>query len=497
MNRRSLFFIIGVISLTSTISAQLPKELDTYIEDARVKSGTPGVAIAVVKDGKVLATKGYGVRTLGRPELVDENTVFDTASLTKSFTAAVIATLVDEGKMRWDDPVRRHLPQVEFVDPYRTASVTIRDLLSHRVGVEQGNFIFRFTNYDTAEVLRRMRFLEERSPFRTSMIYSNIGYAAAAEAAAAAAKTPFLELVRTRLLAPLGMRDSTAGTDHTLAANHASSHGLVDGAHVPIRTNKIASIHGANAVNSTARDMATWLLFHLGDGTWNVNGQSKRIVSAEAMNEMHAPQNIIPTTAEMRAARGVHFFAAYALGWQVMDFRGHKMLWHSGSADGMPVYMCILPDDAIGVLVMTNSWEAGTLHGALAARIMDTLLGNPLKDTAAEALEAQRRASQSGPEPARTPGTKPTAPLDAYAGTYADTPHGDMVVTYAGGKLTLQFGGGEKADLEHWHHDVFRVRWQDRVNGWADTFAAFALDATGKPRRFEMPLGRDVIEATR
>lgn len=493
MKRTSLFLLAGVIFLTSTLDAQLPKELDDYLEDAVKRSQSPGVAVAVVKDGKVLATKGYGVRTLGKPERVDENTVFDTASLSKSFTAAVIATLVDEGKMRWDDPVRRHLPHFELADPYRTANVTIRDLLAHRVGLEQGNFVMRFTNYDTAEVIRRMRFLEERNPFRTGFIYFNLGYAAAAEAAAAAAGVPFVDLIRTRLLEPLGMRDSTAGPDHTLAANHASSHGLVDGVHSPIRTHKRHNIYGANAVNSTARDMTRWLLFSLGDGTW----EGKRIISAAAMREMQSPHNIIPTTPEMRAARGVHFFGAYGLGWQVMDYRGHKMFWHSGSADGMPVYMCILPEEKIGVLVMTNSWEAGVLHGALAGRILDTLLGKPLKDNAGEAIEMQRNASAPAPEPVRIADTKPSRPLDAYAGPYVDTPHGDMVITHEGGKLTLQFGGGEKADLEHWHHDVFRVRWQDRVNGWADSFAAFALDATGTPRRFEMNLGRDVIEAVR
>ncbi len=490
---RSLFLALHVIFLTSRISAQLP-ELDTYIENARKEWGCPGIAVAIVKDGKVLMTKGYGVRTLGRPELVDENTMFDTASLSKSFTAAAIATLVDEGTMSWDDPVRRHLPQIEFSDPYRTANVTIRDLLSHRVGVEQGNFMFRWTNYSTEEVLRRMRFLEERQPFRTSLIYSNVGYAAAAEAAAAAAKMPFADLVRTRLIEPLGMRDTTVGIDHDLAANHAKSHGMVDGVHRPIRTKKKLNILGANAVNSTAADMASWLLFSLGDGTW----EGKRLISAAAMNEMQTPQTIFPTTPEMRAARNVHFFGAYGLGWQVMDFRGHKMFWHSGSADGMPVYMCILPKEKIGVLVMTNSWAAGTLHGALAGRILDTLLGTPNPpDGAADVIAANKRNNVPPPEPPRIAGTKPSRPIDAYAGTYVDIPHGDLVVKHENGNLTLQFGGGEIADLEHWHHDVFRVRWQDRVNGWADTLAAFALDAEGTPVRFEMRMNRDVFEAVR
>jgi CubicO group peptidase (beta-lactamase class C family) len=487
---KRFFFILGVIFLTLAVNAQLPPELDAYIAEAQKRGNSPGVAIAVVKDGKVLAAKGFGVRALGSPQLVDADTMFDTASLTKSFTAAVIATLVDEGKMKWDNPLRRYLPQVEFSDPYRTATVTIRDLLAHRVGVEQANYLFRFTNYSTAEVLRRMRFLRERAPFRTEMIYSNIGYAAAAEAAAAAAKMPFAELVRKRLVEPLGMRDTTVAIDHTLAANHASSHAMVNGVHRPIRTAKSRAIEGANAVNSTANDMAKWLLFSLGDGTW----EGRRIISEQAMREMHSPQIIIPTTPEFRTARGVNFFAAYGLGWQVMDFRGHRMLWHSGSADGMPVYMAILPDDRLGVLVMTNSWEAGTLHGALASRILETLLGLPLHDPVTELVESRKRAAaMPATEPVHIANTKPSRPLDAYAGTYTDVVHGDMVVKLDAGKLTMQFGGGEIADLEHWHYDTFRVRWQDRVNEWADTFATFTLDATAVPVRMEMRLPRDVV----
>jgi CubicO group peptidase (beta-lactamase class C family) len=492
--------LLFVLFAASTLSAQLPPELDAYIENARVNGSVPGIAVTVVRDGKVLVTKGYGVRRLGSPELVDENTVFDIASLSKSFTAAAVATLVDEGKMTWDDPLRRWVPYAEFADPYRTANVTMRDLLSHRVGVEAGNWMFRITGYTTEEVLRRMRFLRERGPFRGTMLYSNVGYSAAGEAAAAAANMPYADLVRTRLVEPLGMRDTTVSTQHTLAPNHASPHASIAGIQQPIRNKKALNTAPAGALNSTAKDMANWLLFNLGDGTW----EGKRVISAAAMNEMHSPQNIIPTTPAMREARGVHFFGAYGLGWQVMDFRGHEMLWHSGSADGMPVYMAILPDDDIGVLVMTNSWDAGTLHGALAARILDTLLGvKEPKDWAGETIEAQQRAAKRAAEElaalekTRIPNTKPSRALDAYAGTYVDPVIGDITITNENGKLVMQAARGERADLEHWHHDVFRVRWRDRAYEFADSFAAFGLGVDGAPRRLDMRIYRDTIEAVR
>lgn len=488
--KRFFFWLIGVISLTSSVNAQMPKELDSWIEAARREWRAPGVSVAIVKDGKLLAAKGYGVRELGKPEPVDENTMWDIASLAKSFTSAAIATLVDEGKMRWDDPVRKHLPGLELSDAYLERNLTIRDLLCHRAGLERADFMWRFTNYDTAEVLRRVRYMETREPFRATFFYSNVGYTMAGEAAAATAGMLWGELVRTRLLEPLGMHDTTAGVVHTLAPNHVTGHAEIDGVEQPIRNKKGMSTLPAGGVNSTARDIARWMIFHLGDGTW----EGKKIVSTAAMNEMHAPQNIIPTTPEMRKSRNVEFFGAYGLGWQIMDFRGHKMYWHSGGADGMPTYMAVLPEDKIGVAVFVNTWSAPTLHGTIAGRVLDTLLATGKGDA-----EPPKRPAATPPEtPARTQGTSPSRPLETYAGTYENKLHGAMIVRHENGKLSLQFGGGEIGDLTHWHYDTFRVTWRDRAYYFVDTFATFTLDAKGAPQKFEMPLGpRDVIVATR
>ena len=492
--KRLFFCVAGVIFLTcSAFAGDWTPELDAYIEKARVEWGAPGLAVVVVRDGQVLVAKGFGVRTLGKPERVDENTVFDIASLSKSFTAAAIATLVDEGKMRWDDPVRRHLPHFELADPYRTQHVSIRDLLAHRTGLEQGNMVFVLSGYDTAEVIRRMRYLREREPLRGGMIYSNLGYAAVAEAAAAAAGMSFPDLLRKRLIEPLGMRDTTVAVQHGESSpNHASGHAMIAGVEQPIRDRKSMNVLGANAVNTNARDLARWLIFQLGDGTW----EGKRIVSAQAMQEMHSPQNIIPTTPGMRAARGVRFFGAYALGWQVMDFRGRPMLWHSGGANGMPTYMAILPEQKIGVGVLVNTWSAPTLHGAIASRILDQLLDETPRDWSAEAITVMQKSS-GVPDRPRTPGTKPSRPLEAYAGDYEDPLYGTMTVRHENGKLTLQFAGGEIADLEHWHYDTFLARWRDRVFEFRDALVAFGLDAKGQPRRLEFSPGRDEIAAVR
>jgi CubicO group peptidase (beta-lactamase class C family) len=489
-----------VVLLTTSVAAQLPPGVDEYIEKSRQAWDVPGIAIAVVRDGKVVAAKGYGVRELGKPARVDADTLFDIASLSKSFTAAVAATLVDEGKMRWDDPVRKHLPSIEFPDPARTTGVTIRDLLSHRVGLETANTMLRYPNYDGAEALLRIRGLKEQQPFRTGMIYSNLMYGVAGEAVAAAGGASWQELVRTRLLAPLGMRSSTAGVAHETGSNYAKGHATIAGKQQPIRPMKHMVTLAAGGVNSTANDMTRWLLFQLGDGTW----EGKRIISAEAMEEMHSPHNIIPTTAPFRKARMVKYFAGYGLGWQVMDYRGHPMMWHSGNADGIPSYMAILPEEKIGVFVTINTWNALTLHGSIAGYILDALLGYPARDNIAEAVEANRAAlaraeeERQKLEASRATGTAPSRPLSAYAGVYRDPLHADLTVRVENDKLVMQFAKGQVADLEHWHYDTFRIAWRDPLFGeFYSTLATFGLDPSGQPRRLDFRSNRDDVAAIR
>lgn len=475
--------------LATSVHAQWSAKLDAEIEAARVAWEVPGIGLTVVRDGKVVVAKGYGFRRLGSPERVDAHTMFDIASISKSFTTAAAATLVDEKKMAWDDPVRKHLPEFALADPYLGQHVTMRDLFAHRHGLERADALFVYGNYTTQELIRRMRFLDEAQPFRTGVSYHNIAYAAAGEAIARTAGMPFADVLRKRLIEPLGMSESTVAVHHDVGVkNYSDGHSVSDGELKPIRAQKALNILGANAVNSTPHDMAKWLLFQLGDGTW----EGKRLISAAAMNEMQQSHAVVTTTPEFRAMRGLKHSAGYGLGWQVWDYHGHRMLWHSGGADGMPTYAAILPDEKIGVAVMVNSWHAPILHGAIAGRILNELLGRESKPD-----WAGKFVPRAAELPARTPDTKPSVALEQYAGTYADELYGDMVVKHANGKLTLQFGGGLTGDLEHWHYDTFRLRWHERVYDWADTQVTFALDAGGKPVRMEFRAGRSEVSGLR
>src|SRR6266480_1091607 len=447
-----------------------PQELDDYVAATVRDWEIPGVAIAVVKDGKVVVVKGYGVRELGKPETIDENTIFDVASLTKSFTAAAVASLVDEKKMSWDDPVRRFIPTIEFPDPYLTANITMRDLLCHRTGIRATNSAWYFTSLNRSQLFGLLKNMEIAAPFRTQSVYSNIGFTIAGEAAARAAGTTWENLIAQRIIVPLGMKRTTAVFAQAPAmGNIASGHALINGVQrvTPREGTPRETTAPAGAIQSSAADLATWMIFQLGDGTF----QGKRILSAEAMNEMHSPQIIIPTNEAFRTAGQVKYFGGYGLGWQVMDYRGNRMLWHSGTGDGQTAFLVLLPDSRLGVAVLVNSWKAGpALNNAIASRIVDYYLGIPTRDYSAEYHESWRRSVQQQIEATRKfeasqlKGTTPTLSLSQYAGVYRDKLGLDVKVWLEGDTLRLQYGGGEIAVLSHWHRDTFRAQWQNPLH---------------------------------
>lgn len=486
--------------------AGYPASLDAYVAKAVADWEVPGLAIAVVRNDSVLVAKGYGVRELGKPERVDENTVFSIASLTKSFTATAAAMLVDDGKLQWDAPARRYLPALAFRDPYLTENVTVRDLLAHRTGLHASNMAWQLTGAgraDRAEMIRRARYMEAEAPLRTRLVYSNLGYLLAGEAIAAAAGMPYEDVVRQRILAPLGMRSTTVDDSAAARApNRAMPHTMIGGVQRPIPWRDIDVIAAAGSVNSTAADMAQWLRFQMGDGTF----AGRRLVSADAFWEIHSPQQVIAVSPGMKSARMVEGWAAYAMGWQVMDYRGHPLVWHTGNADGMPAMMAILPQDHLGVVIMMNTWGAGLLHALLVNRVLDEYLGVPPRDWSGESLP-RKAAIRDGYDYAanvrrlsadRVSGTTPSHALAAYAGVYVDSLYGAQTVALENGRLTMRMGTGQVADLSHWHYDTFLVTWRDPL--FREVFPAlltFSSDYAGRVDRLTLPINRDVIRSAR
>ncbi|MEX2284436.1 MAG: serine hydrolase [Gemmatimonadota bacterium] len=471
----------ALFSGTARAGAQqtFPRALDDYVSQSVSRLELPGAALAVVKDGRVVVTKGYGVRELGKPDLIDANTIFDIASLTKSFTAAAVGALVDDGTLVWDDPVRRHLPQLTFADPYLTANVTLRDLLSHRTGIAAANQAAFSAVLPRAALIRAAARMPVVAPFRERYVYSNVGYTIAAEAAATAAGSSWRSLVTQRLLVPLGMTRTTA--DFAAApqlGNLAVGHALFGGVQRAVPRGGVSRIttEPAGAVQSSAADLARWMNFHLSNGSRD----GKRILSADALNDMHSPHIVSRTTSAFRESRQVKYYAGYGMGWQVFDYRGHRILWHSGNGDGQVAYMAIFPDAGLGVAVLVNSWKAdGSLNRAIASRIFDHYLNLPTRDYVAEWQEgriadADRRADEErAMATARQAAVRPTLPLAGYAGRFRDELALTWTVSLENDTLRIRHADGEQGTLTHWSANTFRVRWTNPLRADDAELAVF------------------------
>jgi len=409
--------------------------------------------------------------------------------------------LVDEGRISWDAPARRYLPQLEFSEMYLTDHITLRDLLSHRTGLHPANMMWQMTDIARPEIIRRARFLQSDKPFRTEEVYSNVGFTIAGEALAAAAQTSYEDLIRQRIFAPLGMRSTTISMrELSKQANRISPHAIIGGVQRPIAWRDIDVIAPAGAINSTANDMAIWLRFQLGIGTFG----GKQLVSAANMWEVHSPQVVFPVTAAMKRGRQVQGWPAYALGWNVMDYRGHPILWHSGNADGQPSIMTLFPDDHLGIVVMMNTWGAGVLHGMLTNRIADAYLGFPGRDWSGDLLprKAQIRAQDAQAltalEATRHSSGPASHDVAAYSGVYVDSLYGEQTVRSANGKLTLQMATGQIADLTHWSYDTFLAMWRDPLfREEYPSLLTFSADSDGAINHLVIHLNRDHIVSER
>jgi CubicO group peptidase (beta-lactamase class C family) len=442
----------------------------------------PGLALAVVKGDRLVLARGYGLREVGRPDLVDENTLFAVGSTSKAFTAAAIGMLVDEGKGSWDDPATLHLPELQLHDPYVTRQITVRDLLSHRSGLgRRADALWYGTEYDRAELLRRIRYLEPLpSGFRGGMGYQNIMYLAAGEVVGRASGTTWDDFVKERIFLPLGMGTSgTSPLDLPPGGNVAMPHVRRDGSVVRVPYRNLDNVGPAGSINSSAAEMARWVQMLLNGGQL----EGLRLLSDSTHRELFQPNVVSPVPPQLTAATGIHF-RFYAMGWVVENYRGRFVAWHNGGIDGMHAQVALLPSEGVAVVVLANFSGSGVPE-ALAYRVLDLHLGEALaRDWVAEQIRAAEEARQAADrararlEESRAQDTRPSLALAAYAGSYANDLYGRVTVREEGGRLVLEDFAGRSATLEHWHHDTFRLAWQDPMLG--QNFLTFGLDAAGR-----------------
>ena len=488
------FAVVLVASHSCAIAAGRstpPKDIDRYVSRVLQTFEVPGLALAIVKDGKVVLAKGYGERRIGDATRVDAQTIFPIASNTKAFTATALGILVEEGKVEWDTPVVRYLPWFALGDPYVTRELTVRDLLVHRSGLGLGAGDLLWwppSTYDRKEIARRLRYLPLATSFRSTYAYDNVLYLVAGEVIEAVSGKTWEEFVRERVLEPVGMTGSGIGLVGVPSTpNVAAPHARVDGKVRAIEAFTSANTNPAGGIESNAADMAKWMITQLDSG--RVAG-GKRIFSPRTTRELWAPVTLTPIGDAPRDLPALRRnFSGYALGFGVNDYRGRKLLSHTGGLPGYLSRVTLLPDLGLGIAVLTNQ-ESGAAYNAIVYRVLDHYLGVSDTDWLAGFAEMRRKAQMQAQEeaPAKRDSTSgPSLPPEKYAGTYTDLWYGDVTIERESGKLVMRFTHTPVlvGDLEHWQHDTFVVRWRDRTLR-ADAFVTFALNPDGSIDQVKM-----------
>lgn len=503
---RSLSAVLAAAGMLFTVSAWAapPADLDARVNAVIGKYGVPGMAVTIVEDGKTVVAKGYGVRRLGSPQKVDADTIFPTGSTGKAVTTAALAVLVDDGKIAWDDKVIEHMPWFQMYDPWVTREITIRDLLVHRsgLGLGAGDLLFvPRTSRTRAEAVHAVRHIAPATSFRNGYAYDNLLYVVAGQLIEEVSGKSWEAFVRDRVFKPAGMTVSTTEESARFSTvNRAQPHARIDGpirgfgtqVVLPEREGLGATAAPAGGVSSSANDMARWLTIQLGLGLLpGETSEGKRLYSEAAAREMWTPQVNIPIRAYPGAlAPTTPQFSAYALGWDVRDYRGVKVIQHGGAVFGVQTMVVLVPEKDVAFSLQINSEDGEVLLG-LQYELLDHYLGAPAHDWVGDfsAFKQGRAAGArqllaKGDE--RNKASKPSLPATGYTGAYSDSWYGPMTITQDKGRLRMDFRKTPNmvGTLTHWQYDTFVVSWDDK--SIEPAYVSFALDAAGKVDRITM-----------
>ena len=457
----------------------------------------PGVAIAVVQDGKVIYAKGYGYRDLEQKLPATTATLFPIGSITKSFTALTFAILKDEGKVDWDMPVRTYLPEFQMYDPVASEQATPRDLFSHRTGLPRHDLVWYSSGFSREDLVSRLRYLKPNKGFRSAYQYNNLTVATMGYLEGKLTGLGWEGAIRQKVFAPLGMSHSNLSvTDIEKTDDHALPYELKKEVVTKVPYHNIDAIGPAGSINSSVDDMSHYLIFQLGDGKY----EGKQIVAESDLREMHSPQTAIPDPPPAFSMPGLGHFS-YGLAWVATAYRGHNLVWHNGGIDGFYALLSMLPDDHMGVVILTNL-PHGQTPEVLAYNVYDRLLGlDPMpwldrfKEQEAKAKKQEDEAKKNKPTDRKT-GTHPSHNLVDYAGEYQNAGYGTMKVAVKGDALELSLNKLGPYPLEHYHYDIFQVP-EDSDSVAAGEKFQFEMNKKGDIDRIaatlEPALGEDII----
>jgi CubicO group peptidase (beta-lactamase class C family) len=465
--------------MVQTSILELEAQIERILQDWHVAGGS----VSIIKDGEVLSSRGYGLREIGKTDLADEHTVFGIGSNTKSFTAAGVAMLVDEGKLNWDDKIIKYLPDFAMYDSWVTQEVTLRDVLSHRTGLAHKNIILyngTFSNEDI--ILRRLRHFKPQISFRSDFNYNNYNFMIAGLVIEKVTGMQWTDFMHERFFKPLGMTRTFSDLKSTLGNDNLSgAHANVEESFLPhyarLYAPEVAVPYDdvgnqpAGGINSTAHDLIPWMKMLLNNGVH----EGKPFLSSKVIEEMTAPSCAFVHPAQsmlsvLHASKPPIHFYTYGMGWFVLDYRGVKMFMHGGQITGFNSAIVFFPEKNLAFSILLSSHQT-IAHVALVFQISDTFLGGDVRDWNKEYLgmaEYMSKEAQAGVEKlmqSRKINTTPSLSLPEYAGTYANDFIGNYQITMENGKLFMRYGNGVRyaGTLEHWQEDTFYAKWEDHT----------------------------------
>ncbi len=476
--------LLTSVLLAAALPAQTAltaEQVQAIAQRAYEKFGTKGLEIAVVQDGDVLAEVACGERGQGQP--MTPNTLCNIASCSKAFTAAAIATLVQEGKLGWDDRVVDRVPEFKMADPWITAHMTIADLLSHRCGLVTfaGDLLWYDSDYDEAEVLRRIEKLPIVQRFRDQFGYQNLMYMVAGIVVQRVSGESWEDYVTQHFFTPLGMTQSRTSAQRLPGdAERATPH--IDGE--PIQDHEFIACKPAAAIYASSHELTAWVRLLLAGGKLD----GKTLLSEASLREMWRPH----VTMDGGSGAANADFRSYGMGWFLSFERGKKVVEHDGGMPGFLSKVSLLPAERFGFILLNNGND-GVVNEALKRALYTARAGgDPIGvldriATVAKRLKERDRDAVTRREAARRPDTKPSRALADYAGAFEDDVYGPAEITLTNDTLHLVLVPGKRrlfGDLHHWHDDTFRCDFPDKFLPFA--LVRFELDTEGKVTGFRI-----------
>lgn len=470
-----LFFFLPIL-LPAQQPAFVTDSLEKYIIREMAAWNLPGMAITIVKDGKVIVSKGYGVQETGTDKKVNDETLFQIASCSKAFTATSLALLENQKKLSLNDSVRRWIPGFTLYDPLASKQATIRDLLCHRIGLQtfEGDFANWGSNFSRREIIGLMAKHKPVFGFRAQYGYCNSAYLAAGEIIPVVTGKTWDEFLQSTFFDPLEMkRSSTTWAAINKDANACKAHSEWNGKLQVVPYDNIDNLGPAGSVNSCVKDLSHWLLMQLDSGRYN----KKEIVPFAVLQETRKPQMIIPGTPSIFP--GMHF-QTYGLGWYMADFYGKKVIWHNGGTSGFLTTVCFVPELNLGFSILTNS-DANSLYNAMRYQLLDAYMNLPYRNYSAIYLASATKNKKAGEKELadwqKKASEKMALPIDAkaFAGTYENSVYGKMMVTAEGGKIGATFEHHPKmfGKLEYIGDSTFLCTFNSPL--WGITQAPFVI----------------------